>query len=207
MKVAAITLTYNRLELTKKTVESFYAKTSVDFHLFVDNCSTDGTQEWLKSKYHLELDRNYGIAYAFVLGVSAIEQRGFDFILKLDNDVETITEGIVSKMLDFHKKAGMNYVTSPTDLLLDPNFAPHSFRKEVIHGYKVDFVSHTGGAFQLIPIHICKLLCAEFRQFQKGDYAIGPYYQKNGYSPVYLRDLEMKHIGLNMSTPKKEYVF
>ena len=45
-KVAAITITYNRLELTKRTWESFNAKTGVDFHLFVDNGSTDGTEEW-----------------------------------------------------------------------------------------------------------------------------------------------------------------
>ena len=35
-KVAAITITYNRIELTKRTWESFNAKTGVDFHLFVD---------------------------------------------------------------------------------------------------------------------------------------------------------------------------
>ena len=39
MTVAAVTITYNRLELTKKTVESFNQKTKVDYHLFIDNGS------------------------------------------------------------------------------------------------------------------------------------------------------------------------
>jgi glycosyltransferase involved in cell wall biosynthesis len=72
-------------------VESFYSKTSVDYHLFIDNGSTDGTQEWLVDKYdHILLDKNYGIAYAFAVAVNAIE--GYDYILKLDNDIEVVKE-------------------------------------------------------------------------------------------------------------------
>ena len=99
MKVAAITITFNRLELTKKTIESFYQKTNVDYHLFVDNHSTDGTQEWIKQYDHIQLERNYGIAYAFSCGVNALE--GYDYILKLDNEIETVTDDIIAKMLKF----------------------------------------------------------------------------------------------------------
>lgn len=206
-KVAAITLTYNRLELTKKTVDSFYQKTNVDFHLFVDNASTDGTQEWLKSRYHILLDKNYGIAQAFAMGVEAlIAQDSYDFILKLDNDVETVTYNLVGRMLDFYEKSGDKFVVSPTDLLLDPNFAPRSFSKIKMNGFNVEFVTHTGGAFQLIPIKACKILCDEFTAFSQGDYAIGPFFTSKGYRPVYLRDLEMRHIGLNQSTPGDKYV-
>ena len=43
MKVAAVTITFNRFRVNQRTIESFNAKTGVDFHLFVDNGSTDGT--------------------------------------------------------------------------------------------------------------------------------------------------------------------
>ncbi len=49
MKLSVITLTYNKLEYTKKFVESLYKYTK-DFELIIiDNGSTDGTVEYLKS--------------------------------------------------------------------------------------------------------------------------------------------------------------
>ena len=198
MKVAAITITYNRLDLTKKTVESFYSKTGVDYHLFIDNGSTDGTQEWLADKYdYVRLDENKGIAHAFREAV--LQLKGYDFILKLDNDVETITDDIVNKMLQFYDGNDMKYVCSPVDVALDSAFAPASLGKAVNNSYSVKYVTHTGGAFQLIPYSICERLCREFRHLKAGDYMIGKYYRRHTYRPVYLLDLEMRHIGLNQS--------
>jgi len=203
-KVAAITLTFNRLELTKQMVEAFYKTASVDYHLFIDNGSTDGTQEWLADKYdHVLFEKNMGIAYAFASAVRSID--GYDFILKLDNDVVPVTDDIVNKMLKFYESNNMMFVASPTDLLLDKNFAPHSISKARLNGYNVEYVTHTGGAFQLIPIEVCKKLCDDYRHLRQGDYAIGKFFIKMGYRPVYLRDLEMKHIGLNQSTPGNLY--
>ena len=199
MKIAAVTITYNRLALTKKTVDSFYEKTNVDYHLFVDNGSTDGTQDWLKSRFdHIFLDQNYGITEAFKTAVERLTD--FDFILKLDNDIETVTDDILNKMLNFYELNGLKYVCSPVDLNLDPNFAPHSTGKGMLHGFNVSYVSHTGGAFQLIPIDICLKLMEDYRNFKLGDQAIGGFYKTQGYKPVYLLDLEMKHIGLNQSS-------
>ena len=204
MKVAAITITYNRLDLTKKTIKSFNEKTGVDYHLFVDNGSTDGTQQWIEQYDHIQLDKNYGITYAFVAGVNALE--GYDYILKLDNDVETVTDDIINKMLRFHKIAGDKYVCSPVDMLIDPYYYPSILSKLKIGDFNVELVSHTGGAFQLIPVDICRELCEEYRSFTKGDYMIGHYYQRKGYKPAYLKDLQMKHIGLNKSTPGDTYI-
>jgi glycosyltransferase involved in cell wall biosynthesis len=204
MKVAAVTITYNRLALTKKTVESFYDKTSVDYHLFIDNGSTDGTQEYLKEYDHILLEKNYGIASAFRQAVEKLSS--YDFILKLDNDVETVTPDIINKMLKFYELNGINYVCSPVDLCLDKAYSPAVFGQTVMKGYNVRFTTHTGGAFQLIPYSICKRLCLEFKHLQCGDYMIAKYFRRHAYRPTYLLDLEMQHIGINQSTPIKEYV-
>jgi GT2 family glycosyltransferase len=204
MKVAAITITYNRLELTKKTIESFYDKTAVDYHLFIDNGSTDGTREYLQQFNNILLDKNYGIAYAFREAVNKLT--GFDFILKLDNDVETVTPDIINKMLEFYKMNGMSYAASPLDLNLDQAYSPAVFGRVSLQGFNMTFTTHTGGAFQLIPSAICKRLCVDFRHLKQGDYSIGKYYRRHGVKPVYLTDLEMRHIGINQSTPIKEYV-
>lgn len=203
MKVAAVTITFNRLELTKRTLESFYAKTNVDYHLIIDNGSTDGTQEWIKGYDHIQLDKNYGIAFALATAVRSLED--YDYILKLDNDIEVETDDIINKMLDFHRKAGEKFVCSPVDLLLDKNFAPPVLWKGNVGGFNVDHVSHTGGAFQFMPVAICKALCAEFKSLSKGDYMIGHYYHSKGYKPTYLKDLEIRHTGLNQSTPGDKY--
>jgi GT2 family glycosyltransferase len=200
-KVAAITITYNRLELTKRTVESFYSKTSVDYHLFVDNGSTDGTQEYLKKFDRILLDKNYGITEAFCLAVSKLD--GYDYILKLDNDVETVTDDIIAKMVAFLDK-NPSYAVSPVDLNLLPNFKPTTLRKMTVDGYRIEISSHTGGAFQLARTHVVRELCKDKRHFQRGDYMIGHWYRRHNVNPAYLLDLEMKHIGLNQST--KDYI-
>jgi GT2 family glycosyltransferase len=202
--IAAITITYNRIELTKQTIESFYSKTDVDFHLFVDNGSEDETKEWIKYKYHIPLEKNMGIAYAFALGVEALSGK-YDYILKLDNDVETVTEGIIGKMVKFLEKHP-DHVISPVDLLLDPNFKPRTLRKSFLEGYNVEYTTHTGGAFQLGRREAVEKLCKEFRHLKLGDLNIGMFYRNHGYHTAYLQELEMRHIGLNQSTPGKNYI-
>lgn len=199
--VAAITITYNRLELTTQTIESFYSKTSVDYHLFIDNGSTDGTQEYLKSYDRILLDKNYGITEAFCLAVSKLSD--YDYILKLDNDVETVTDDIIAKMVAFLDR-NPSYAVSPVDLNLLPNFKPATLRRTNIDGYRIEVSSHTGGAFQLAPTHVVRQLCNDKRHFQRGDYMIGHWYRRHNINPAYMLDLEMRHIGLNQST--KDYV-
>ena len=204
MRIAAVTITYNRLDLTQRTIESFQEKTSVDYHLFIDNGSTDGTVEYLKAYDHILLEKNYGIAYAFREAVKKLS--GYDFILKLDNDVETVTDDIINKMLRFYELSGKNYCASPVDLNLDKAYSPALFGKRLLNNYNVSFTTHTGGAFQMIPYSICDRLCKEFRHLKAGDYMIGKYYRRHAYRPAYLTDLQMRHIGVNQSTPLKDYV-
>jgi GT2 family glycosyltransferase len=200
MKVAAITITYNRLDLTKKTVESFNKSNKIDYHLFIDNGSTDGTNEWLFERYdYIRLEKNYGIAYAFREAFKQL--KGYDFILKLDNDIETVTDNIISQMLQFYKLNGKDYVCSPIDLNLDRAYAPPVLGIADLNGFNVRYVTHTGGAFQMIPYSICERLCQEFNHLKAGDYMIGKYFRRHGYRPTYLTDLEMRHIGINQTSP------
>jgi glycosyltransferase involved in cell wall biosynthesis len=199
MTVAAVTITYNRLDLTKKTVESFYEKTNVDYHLFIDNGSTDGTDDWLWNYNHIRFVDNRGIAYAFREACEHL--RDYDFILKLDNDIETVTPDIIAKMLKFYELNGNRYVCSPVDLNIDPSYYPKILHREYKNGYNVEFTTHTGGAFQLIPQTICRMLCKEFRHLKAGDEMIGRYFRTHTYRPCYLKDLEMRHIGLNQTSP------
>ncbi len=57
--VAAIVVTYNRLELLRQCVEALRAQTAACDILIVDNASTDGTANWLASQPDLHC-RNTG---------------------------------------------------------------------------------------------------------------------------------------------------
>jgi GT2 family glycosyltransferase len=204
MKTAAITITFNRLDLTKRTVKSFYEKTGVDFHLFIDNGSTDGTVEWLEDYHRIILGENVGIAAAFYYGVQQLKD--YDYILKLDNDVETVTEDMIAKLVKFIELSGPHAV-SPPDLMIDPAFYPQVFKTTTLNGYKVQYTTHTGGAFQLAPTKYVLKLCEDYIHLKHGDWEIGKYYKSIGCPPAYLLDLGMNHIGLNNSTPSNVYIF
>lgn len=53
MILHTVFVTYNRLELTKRTIESYLETVTVPYTVWVvDNASTDGTQQWLQDNWH-----------------------------------------------------------------------------------------------------------------------------------------------------------
>ena len=87
MKLSIITLTYNKLKYTKKYVESLFKYTK-DFELIiVDNGSTDGTREYLKSLDNIKLilnDENVGFSKGNNQGLEIAEG---EYIAFLNNDI------------------------------------------------------------------------------------------------------------------------
>ena len=87
MKLSIITLTYNKLKYTKKYIESLYKYTK-DFELIiVDNGSTDGTREYLKSLNGVKLifnDENVGFSKGNNQGLEIAEGEYIGF---LNNDI------------------------------------------------------------------------------------------------------------------------
>ncbi|MBP7563128.1 MAG: glycosyltransferase family 2 protein [Candidatus Cloacimonetes bacterium] len=102
-------VTYNRLELTKRCLESLWSKTDMPFYLIIaDNCSSDGTQDYLKSQYVsgkidrlILLDKNYGVATASNVIWELVQT---SYYLKLDNDIEVLKENWLSEMVDICKQ-------------------------------------------------------------------------------------------------------
>ena len=75
MKVSIITLTYNSINTISHTIESNLVKLSKYRKIWIDNCSNDGTLQYLKSKKDnqtiLVSEKDKGIFDAFNKGVSA----------------------------------------------------------------------------------------------------------------------------------------
>lgn len=99
MTTAIMMVTYNRLDLTKRMLDSFFPNTIGPYHLIiVDNGSTDGTQEWLtemvkenaakitlhfnKENKGIAVGRNQGLQLADTLVPEA------EYLCTIDNDID-----------------------------------------------------------------------------------------------------------------------
>ena len=90
-KVGVVILTFNRLNLLKITLSKIKLQTFPAFEiLVVDNFSTDGTQEYLKSLPNISsifLDENLGPAGGFYEGIKYFGgKNNVDFVWIMDDD-------------------------------------------------------------------------------------------------------------------------
>jgi rhamnopyranosyl-N-acetylglucosaminyl-diphospho-decaprenol beta-1,3/1,4-galactofuranosyltransferase len=90
-RIAAVVVTYNRLELLQGLLKALGDVPELDEVLVVDNASTDGTTEWLGGldveRVHARtLDHNSGGAGGFHDGLGWAVDRGADLVWLMDDD-------------------------------------------------------------------------------------------------------------------------
>ncbi len=88
-RVVAAVVTFNRLELVRRLVARLAGIDRVDEVVVVDNASTDGTGEWLRSAPGvtvLTLDRNRGGAGGFHEAMKRAVETGADLVWLMDDD-------------------------------------------------------------------------------------------------------------------------
>ncbi len=88
IKVTIVIPNYNGIEYLKECLFSLKSQTFKDFEIIVvDNCSTDGSPEYIKEHYPeirlLKLDKNYGFSVAVNKG---IKESRTPYIILLNND-------------------------------------------------------------------------------------------------------------------------
>lgn len=95
MKYAGIVVTYNRKEELINNINSILLqKKKFDKYYIIDNCSSDGTYEFLveqnilKNEFikYILLDKNIGGAGGFYTGLRFAYEDGYDFICMMDDD-------------------------------------------------------------------------------------------------------------------------
>jgi rhamnopyranosyl-N-acetylglucosaminyl-diphospho-decaprenol beta-1,3/1,4-galactofuranosyltransferase len=90
-RVCAVVVTYNRLELLRECLTALGEQTRrVDRVLVIDNASTDGTPDAVRSEFPwadlVELPENRGGAGGFHEGTKRSYEDGFDWIWLMDDD-------------------------------------------------------------------------------------------------------------------------
>lgn len=120
--IAAIVVTYNRIELLKECMDSLKAQSYDKFDIIiVDNCSTDGTENYIRSKLrngdtklkYIRLEKNTGGAGGFYHGIKKATEEGYERIWLMDDD--TIPEEICLEKLveaDHQMKGEFSFLAS-----------------------------------------------------------------------------------------------
>lgn len=87
--VAAVVVTYNRLNDLKKCIASLHAQTRpLDAIIVINNGSTDGTDTWLAEQPGLSMvtQANLGGAGGFATGIETAYERGYTWLWCMDDD-------------------------------------------------------------------------------------------------------------------------
>ncbi len=87
--VACIVVTYNRLNLLKKCIESIRNQSYREYDIYIiNNGSTDGTADWVSSQSDLSLitQENVGGAGGFYTGMKVAFNKGYEWVWMMDDD-------------------------------------------------------------------------------------------------------------------------
>lgn len=88
-KIAAVIVTYNRLDMLQDCLQALSAQTHpLTDIIVINNGSTDGTADWLDQQSQLTVihQGNSGSAGGFYTGIKAADERGYDWIWIMDDD-------------------------------------------------------------------------------------------------------------------------
>ncbi|MEQ3237757.1 glycosyltransferase [Bacteroides cellulosilyticus] len=106
MRIAAVVVTYNRLQFLQKVILSLKKQSvTVSDIIVVNNGSTDGTADWLKVQKELVVinQENVGGSGGFYAGIEYAHRRGYDYFWCMDDDVyprPDCLERLVNAMTD-----------------------------------------------------------------------------------------------------------
>lgn len=89
MNIKAVVVTYNRLNLLKRSIQSLRQNKALNDIIIVNNGSTDGTGEWLDQQTYLNVitQENVGGSGGFYTGIQKAYEGGADWIWCMDDDV------------------------------------------------------------------------------------------------------------------------
>jgi GT2 family glycosyltransferase len=113
-RVIAVVLAWNHLEDTLECLESLVKSDSSQaaFSL-VDNASSDDTLQVVAERFpEVELihsDQNLGVSGGYNLGMQCAVEKGYEFILTANNDIQVHPEMIANlvRVMEEHPEAGM----------------------------------------------------------------------------------------------------
>jgi GT2 family glycosyltransferase len=140
-KTVALVLTFNRLPLLKVCIDCLRNQTApVDQIIVVNNCSTDGTLEWLTAQTDLTVvttASNLGGAAGFVRGITEAYEQKSQWIWIMDDDAFPEYDCLEKMYKVADEKGTEQLVLSP--LVIEAGKVDHLHRGYVNFNKKINF--------------------------------------------------------------------
>lgn len=214
--VSIVILTFNQLEYTKQCVKSIKEYTPETHEIiFVDNGSTDGTVQWLRTLTQaienfklIENGRNLGFAKGCNQGIEASQGA---YILLLNNDV-VVTQGWLSEMLKcINSTDNIGMVGPMSNAVSGPQLVqkvPYGNSMKAMQKFARDFAAENSGKTSEIMrlVGFCLLIRKEVFDIIGGldeNYISGNYEDDDlclhsyiaGYRNIIAQDVFIHHYG------------
>ncbi len=202
-RVAVYTLTMERIEYTRRMVDSIRRHTAVPFdHYVVDNGSTDGTAAYLMenapcfagvelSPTNLGIDVGSRRALAMIGG-------GYDYIVKVDNDCEFLESDWLAVLLQVSEAFSGAIAVSPLveglGSWLDGGYPRE--RYVTAGGHRIGLAKHVGGLCIMTPADAYDGFLMKGRTLHDDtDVAFSIHLRlTRGYQMGYVEDLKVRHM-------------
>ena len=196
MRVAVLTLTRDRLEYTEHCFGLLHELAGCDFdHYVFDQASEDGSRDWLLGQRfaHLTLaNENVGINRGVNYLIDQAVPKGYDVIVKFDNDCELIQPDTLRRISELVVDG--DAILSPR--ILGLNNPPSPIGGSFIGDEQILLLTHVGGIFLAAP---AKLYAQGYRHrsdaplhgSDDGDVCV--HWRRQGGRVGYVASLEANH--------------
>lgn len=165
IRIAIISITRDRLFYTRTCFETLQRLSGYPYyHIIIDNGSTDGTVDWLEDNYfenggshHVTyLENNKGIGYAWNLGLEKAREYNADLIIKMDNDCEVVTPGILREIVQIYgtMENSERWALSPKvgGIYYQPKLGSSIW----VGNHEISKTGHIGGLFYITPARMIR---------------------------------------------------
>lgn len=105
-KIAAIVVTYNRIEFLKDLINALRNQSrKLDAIIVINNGSSDGTKEWLSKQKDLIVinQENLGSSGGQHAGFKYAFEQGFDYVWTMDDDVEPAKDCLENLIINLNE--------------------------------------------------------------------------------------------------------
>lgn len=215
-RVAIFTLTYDRLEMTKKSFDSLHKTAGYKFdHYVVDNGSSDGSITWLKNEYETNpsiqvvlSDKNLGISKGSNKALDMIMEHGdYDIIVKVDNDAIFQSDGWLAKMVEIWKSNNNIALSCYVSGLKDNPGGATRYHRGIVKGELLGMTHHLGGICHFVDARAYKNFRWDENDYLHSaqDLMFSQYLEANGYAMGYLENYYLSHGEEGTEAQHKQY--
>lgn len=205
MNIVIYTLTRDRLFYTQYCFEMLREKTRHPFvHIVFDNGSRDDTPRWL-NEYRQQYGGVFVLPCSDNMGIGQASNKVLDFIgmtnmnptlvIKMDNDCEVISDGILEEIVEIYKDLKMSDLMNLSPKVDGIVHQPKRYKTDTVANHKIGLTHHIGGLFSIVPY----CLYHGFRYPEsipkaKGcDSYLSTWIQSKGHAVGYIEDLVVNH--------------